>query len=214
VVFADQQSAGRGRLGRSWESPSGNLFVSVLLPPLPAEQVTALPLAAGLAVAEALDGLGVTPQLKWPNDVMIGGRKLGGILAEGLSGAAGLEAVVLGIGLNVRVVPPTLPDGVAVTSLWAETGRDEDLVALLASVLACLWAWYDRLAAHGPARVVSAWRTRCLPWWGRVVEARAGDELLRGIALDVDERGALLLAREDGSQVAVLSGEVQELRAR
>jgi biotin-(acetyl-CoA carboxylase) ligase len=62
--------------------------------------------------------------------------------------------------------------------------------------------------------VVSAWRTRCLPWWGRVVEARSGEELLRGIALDVDERGALLLAREDGSQVAVLSGEVQELRAR
>jgi BirA family biotin operon repressor/biotin-[acetyl-CoA-carboxylase] ligase len=214
VVFADRQTAGRGRLGHVWESPAGNLFASVLLPPLAGDRITALPLAAGLAVAEALDGHGVAAQLKWPNDLLVGGRKLAGILAEGLAGAGGLEAVVLGVGVNVRLDPATLPAELVskATSLLAETGRAPDVVEVLASVLARLPAWYHALAHRGGAAVVAAWRARSLPWWGRAVEARSGNEVMRGIALDVDARGALLLGREDGSRVALFSGEVQELR--
>jgi BirA family biotin operon repressor/biotin-[acetyl-CoA-carboxylase] ligase len=216
VVFADRQSAGRGRLGHAWESPPGNAFVSVLLPPLPADRAPALPLAAGLAVAEGLEAHGVAPLLKWPNDVLVGERKIAGILAEGLASGAELEAVVLGVGVNVRLDPGTLPAplAAAATSLRVETGQDADVIAVIASVLGRLTVWYHALAVRGSAAVVAAWRARALPWWGRVVEARSGHELLRGVALGVDERGALLIEREDGIRLTVLSAEVRELRAR
>jgi BirA family biotin operon repressor/biotin-[acetyl-CoA-carboxylase] ligase len=215
VVLADRQTAGRGRAGHQWVSPPGNLFLSVLLrPTLPAAHVTVLPLAAGLATAEAAGDLGVEARLKWPNDVVVEGRKLAGVLVEGVSGAAGLEAAVVGIGMNVGLEPSALPDGLRgrVTSLAAQTGRPARVVDAAAAVLARLRVWYDRLAREGPSPVVAAWRERSLAWWGRPVEARSGGSVLRGVARGLDERGALLLDLEDGSRVAVVSGEVSELR--
>jgi BirA family biotin operon repressor/biotin-[acetyl-CoA-carboxylase] ligase len=215
VVLADRQSAGRGRLGHAWESPPGNGYVSVLLPPLPGERATVLPLAAGLAVAEALDAHGVAAQLKWPNDVILDGRKVAGVLAEGLASGSELEAFVLGIGVNVNLDPQALPAPLSATatSLRAASGRDADVLGVVASVLLRLSVWYHALARTGPAAIVAAWRARALPWWGRTVEARSGEEVLRGVALGVDERGALLIEREAGDRVALLSGEVRELRA-
>jgi len=114
VVLADAQSAGRGRQGRRWSSPPGNLYMSVLLRPAPPDaRWSVIPLVAGLAVGEALAAEGLDVRLKWPNDVMAEGRKVGGILAEATSGADGLESVVLGIGVNVAVRPPDLPPDVA-----------------------------------------------------------------------------------------------------
>jgi BirA family biotin operon repressor/biotin-[acetyl-CoA-carboxylase] ligase len=215
AVVAGRQTAGRGRAGRQWASPEGNLFLSVLLRPAIAPLlVTLVPLAAGVAAAEAASEFGVVPRLKWPNDLVIGGRKLGGILVESISGAAGLEAAVVGIGMNVLLDPASLPDDLRdrVTSLSAQGGVVGDVATVAAAVLARLRVWYDRLAREGASRVLAAWQERSVPWWGRMVEARSGGSTLRGIAHGLDERGALLLDLEDGSRLAVVSGEVTEVR--
>jgi BirA family transcriptional regulator, biotin operon repressor / biotin---[acetyl-CoA-carboxylase] ligase len=216
VVLADRQTAGRGRAGQRWVSPEGNVFLSVLLrPALAPPLITLIPLATGLAVAEALGESGVDSRLKWPNDLVAAGRKLAGILVESVSGAAGLEAAVVGIGVNVALDPEQLPPELRerVTSVSAQTGRAATVPDVAAAVLARLRVWYDRLAREaGAAAVVAAWRERSVPWWGRLVEARSGASVVRGIARDLDERGALLLDLEDGSRMAVVSGEVSELR--
>jgi len=215
VVLADAQTAGRGRQGRRWSSPPGNLYLSVLLRPAPpGARWSVLPLAAGLAVAEALAAEGVESSLKWPNDVMVGGRKVGGILAEATSGADGIESVVLGVGVNVAVRPPDLPPEVAptVTCLAEELGRAVDRVEVASAVLTRLTVWYHALAREGPQVVQAAWRARAVPWWGRAVEAQSGGRRVRGIARDLDEGGALILELEDGSRTVLHSGEVREIR--
>ena len=123
AVLADAQTGGRGREGRTWASPPGGLYLSVLLRPRIAK-VGLLPLAAGVAVAEAAAELGVATELKWPNDVLASGRKLAGILAEAASGPAGVEWVVLGLGVNVALEASSVPPEIAgaVTSLAAEGG--------------------------------------------------------------------------------------------
>ncbi len=211
VVVADKQTAGRGRRGRRWASPPGNLYLSVLLrPSSPAASV--LPLAAGVAIAEALAPLGVVAALKWPNDVLVGARKLAGVLAEASSSASGLEWMVMGIGVNLD--PRGMPDELraTATSLEAEIGHPGSREELAAAVLARLTVWYHALIGTGPASLLDAWRSRSVGWWGKPVEARSGDQVMRGVARDVDERGALLLDLEDGSRRAILSGEVQEVR--
>jgi BirA family biotin operon repressor/biotin-[acetyl-CoA-carboxylase] ligase len=215
VVLADVQTAGRGRQGRRWVSPAGNLYLSVLLRPTPPDaRWSVLPLAAGLAVAEALEAEGVEARLKWPNDVIASGGKIAGILAEASSSAEGLEFVVVGIGVNVAVRPRGLPDEVvpAVTCMAEELARAVDHVAVAARVLARLTVWYHDLAREGPRVVQAAWRARALPWWGKTVEALAGERRLRGIARDLDESGALVLELEDGTRALLHSGEVREVR--
>ena len=190
VVIADEQTAGRGRQGRTWSSPRGGLYLSVLLRPAFASAAL-LPLAAGVAVAEALGNFGVRAELKWPNDVLVEGRKEAGILAEASSSASALEWVVLGIGVNL--------DGRARPA------------AVAAAVLLRLTVWYDALEKR-EASVVAAWRERSVSWWGQPVEVSAGERRLRGLAHGVDERGALLLELEDGAIVSVLAGEARALR--
>ncbi len=215
VVLADRQTAGRGRHGHSWVSPPGNLYSSVLLrPAFGADRVCLLPLAAGVAVAEALAACGVEAQLKWPNDVLVGGRKIAGILAEGLAGASGVDVVVLGIGVNVNAAPAGLPPEIRATaaSLEGVTNRAWDPVSVAAAVLPRLSVWYDALGRGDPRSIVAAWRDRSVPWWGRIVEVRSGAEVIRGVARDVDANGGLRLELEDGHVTTVVSGEVQELR--
>jgi BirA family biotin operon repressor/biotin-[acetyl-CoA-carboxylase] ligase len=215
VVLADTQTAGRGRQGRRWSSPPGNLYLSVLLRPAPpSARWSVLPLVAGLAVAEALAAEGLEARLKWPNDVMVSGRKVGGILAEATSAGDGLESVVLGIGVNVAVRPPDLPPEVAgaVTCVAEELARAVDRASVAAAVLARLTVWYHALAREGPQVVQAAWRARAVPWWGRAVEAQSGGRRVRGIARDLDEGGALILELEDGTRAVLHSGEVREIR--
>ena len=215
AVVTQRQTAGRGRQGRAWLSPAGNLFLSVLLrPQLAPESAGVLPLAAGVAAAEAAGEWGVDARLKWPNDLVVGERKVGGVLVEASAGTGGLETAVVGIGINMALDPASVPPELrgAITSVRAEAGRDPGIAAAAAAVLDRLAVWYDALARDGPPRVLAAWRARSLPWWGRAVEARCGDVTLRGVARGLDGRGALILDLVDGSQRAVLSGEVRELR--
>jgi BirA family transcriptional regulator, biotin operon repressor / biotin---[acetyl-CoA-carboxylase] ligase len=215
TVIAERQTAGRGRPGRRWLSPAGNLFLSVLLRPgLAPGNAGVLPLAAGVAAAEAAGEWDVEARLKWPNDIVVGNLKLGGVLIEASASTKGVDTVVVGVGMNIALDPASVPPALrgVVTSVRAETRRDPGVAAAAAAFLDRLAVWYDALARYGPAPVLTAWRARSVPWWGRAVEARCGDALLRGIARGLDSRGALILDLADGSQRAVLSGEVRELR--
>jgi BirA family transcriptional regulator, biotin operon repressor / biotin---[acetyl-CoA-carboxylase] ligase len=141
VAVTDEQTEGRGRLGRSWHAPAGSslLFSIVLTPPVAADRLPELSLVAGAAVADAIaEVTGLAPTVKHPNDVLIGGRKVAGILAEASEGR-----VVLGIGINVSQAEAELPPGVDATSLRAAGAKDGDRGQLLATVLARLEAGYD-----------------------------------------------------------------------
>jgi BirA family biotin operon repressor/biotin-[acetyl-CoA-carboxylase] ligase len=220
VVTADAQTAGRGRQGNAWASPRGNLHLSVLLRPSAAPGL--VPLVAGVAVGEALVSLGAAgARLKWPNDVLVDDRKLAGLLAEASSGSQGIEWVVLGIGVNVDPVAvgpgpppidavPGLPAG-AVT-LREAAGREVDLAEVAAAVLRHLTVWYHRAARGHGDDVRAAWRAAAVPWWGHPVEARSGEQVIQGIAMDIDAQGALLLRGDNGRVVPVLAGEVSRVR--
>jgi len=212
AVLADEQTGGRGRQGRAWASPPGGLYLSVLLRPQFAP-ASLIPLAAGVAVVEALREHGVTAELKWPNDVLAGGRKLAGILAEASSSSSGLEWVVLGVGMNLLAPSEALPDDLrdGAASVLALTGRRLEPAAAATAVLARLTVWYDALRADAPS-VLRAWRACAVPWWGRRVELRSRGSVVRGVAEDLDPAGALLLTLEDGSRRTVLSGEVTAVR--
>jgi BirA family biotin operon repressor/biotin-[acetyl-CoA-carboxylase] ligase len=201
----------------------GDLALSLLVRPgTSPEALLLLPLAAGVAVAEAVAGLGLGPSLKWPNDVVVekgrgeaaGYRKLAGILVEGVSEGERLAAVI-GVGLNLvgGTADASDPEPAA-TSLQAETGRLVARDAAAAAVLARLRVWYDAVARGDARAVVEAFTARALPWWGRPVEVRSGETALRGIARGIDHRGALLLELDDGTTAAVVSGEARQVRLR
>jgi BirA family biotin operon repressor/biotin-[acetyl-CoA-carboxylase] ligase len=215
VVVADEQTAGRGRHGRSWASPRGGLYLSVLLrPSLAAGRAALLPLAVAVACCDALEELGLHAQIKWPNDLVVGDRKLGGILVEASSDGGRLDSAIVGIGVNLDLAEDALPAGLAgaSTSFRAETGRTVSPLETAAVVLARLTVWYAALARDERGRMLSAWRERAASWWGSAVEVRCGESVLCGVARDVDHRGALLLDLPDGTSVALLSGEARELR--
>ena len=213
VVVGERQTGGHGREGRTWQSPKGGLYLSVLLRPS-SERVSLIPLAAGVAVAEAVLELGVRAELKWPNDVLVSGRKLAGILAEASSSGSGVDWVVLGIGVNVAVELDALPDALrqSATSLAACGARDARPSAVAAAALARLSVWYDALRTE-PARVVAAWRAQAVPWWGALVEARTAGGERRGRLAAVDEEGALWLETTAGERIRLVSGEVSRVRA-
>jgi BirA family transcriptional regulator, biotin operon repressor / biotin---[acetyl-CoA-carboxylase] ligase len=221
AVVADEQAAGRGRMGRRWRSLPGDLALSVLLrPSLAPESLTLLPLAVGLAVAEAVRALGCEADLKWPNDVVVEHRrhderyrKLAGILVEGVSEGGRVQGAVAGVGMNLGARVGDDVEGTA-TSVRDETGRDVGRDEAAAAVLARLTVWYDSLARGDAASVVEAWTRRALPWWGQAIEARSGDTVVRGTARGLDARGALLIDLDDGTPMALVSGEVHRVRLR
>lgn len=206
VVGADVQTAGRGRRGRAWESPpaAGLYFSFIARPPLQANaSLPLVTLAAGVAVRDGLHAaLGWAPELKWPNDVMVGGRKLAGILAEGLAVGTPAQAVVIGVGLNL--LPSAYSPAVAAraTSLEAELGRAVDRGQVLAEVLVAL---ADCLAtlARSPGDILLAWRAASPSATGTRVawEGRAGT------TAGIDDSGALLIRTPSGVE-RVVAGEL------
>lgn len=212
VLCATTQSVGRGRAGRTWTSPPGGLYLSVLLRP-EVEGVGLLPLVAGVAVSEMAASEGVKAELKWPNDALVRGRKVAGILTESASGGTGVDWVVVGIGVNVSVEASLLGAdlGQMATSLHLEAERPLSVEAAAAAVLARLRVWYDALGSQ-PASVVDAWRARSVPWWGSFVLVKTQEGDVEGRLRDVDDTGALLLDVPQGGRRRMLSGEVSLVR--
>ncbi len=209
VVVAEYQEAGRGRSGRVWQAPPGTgLLLSVLLRPTPPlDRLSTLPLVAGVAVAEAIEeagGGGQAVRLKWPNDLWIGERKVGGLLLVARSSAGGAPRAVLGVGINVTVRPEELPEGA--TSLAAATGLTWDREALLRRTLHRLDGAYRAWQADGGAVGLAAWRSRAALVGEAVVIEVAGC-WRRGVMLGIDDDGALLLDGEDGVE-RIVSGDL------
>ena len=209
VVAAECQTAGRGRFGRVWISPPmAGLYVSVLVRPS-ATVAALLTIAAGVAVSEGIEAAtGLQTAVKWPNDVHVSGRKIAGILAEAGTSADGIQHVVLGVGINV--MPAAYPPDIAqrATSIEGELGRRVDRGTVMTECLAAFAAHYERLGAHSQHDVLDAWRRRAAGSLGRRVEWEANGSVHRGLAEDVDARGALLV-RTDAGVTRVISGEVR-----
>jgi BirA family biotin operon repressor/biotin-[acetyl-CoA-carboxylase] ligase len=209
IVIADAQSAGRGRMGRTWVSPSGaGLYVSVVLRPASA-WAPLVTVGAGVAIAEGIaEATGLDPALKWPNDLYVSDRKLGGILAEAGSSGGHVEHVVLGFGVNLMgaAYPPDI--AARATSLEEELGRPIDRGTLLVACLAALARRVADLRGGRSREVLEAWRRRARPSFGRRVEWGTGAEVHRGVAEDLDGSGALVVRTERGT-VRVISGEVR-----
>jgi BirA family biotin operon repressor/biotin-[acetyl-CoA-carboxylase] ligase len=220
VVIADGQTAGRGRLGRTWFSPHrGGLYVSTVLQPSaartdPQRATSLLTLAAGLALAEAIEAAtGLRADIKWPNDLMVAGRKLAGILAE----AVGMERdsvaqpggthVVLGYGINIRptAYPPDLRD--RITSLETELGRPIDRAAMCVETLAAVSGRYRDLLAGRFDAILDGWRSRAPGSRGGRVTWRTPSGPGRGVTAGIDERGALLVRTGDRVET-IVGGEV------
>jgi BirA family biotin operon repressor/biotin-[acetyl-CoA-carboxylase] ligase len=212
VVFAEEQTRGRGRLGRTWSSPKGKgLTFSVLLRPVLAiQEVPRLTLTAAVSVAEALrEEAGVRAEIRWPNDVLVSGRKICGILTEMNAEPDRVLFVVVGIGLNVNARPEDLPEGAA--SLLGETGRAWDRCALAAEVLGRLETHYGQLVSGRFADLAARWESYS-GLTGRRVAASTLRGSVEGEALGIDEEGALWIREDTGLRTKVLSGDVLILR--
>jgi BirA family biotin operon repressor/biotin-[acetyl-CoA-carboxylase] ligase len=214
VVIADRQSAGRGRLGRTWESPAGvNLYLSILLrPPLPPHAAPQLTFLSALAVARAITAVsGLQPTLKWPNDVLIDGCKVAGLLNELSAESDRLRFVVLGIGVNLNMTADQFPAALRcpATSLLLAGGVSVSRALFGKTLLEQLDRLYGEYLLHGPAPIMAAWEAHC-DLLGRVVEVDEGRSgKVRGTVAGIDRDGALLLTREDGSTARVLAGDVR-----
>ena len=222
LVISKVQTGGRGRLGRRWRSPAGGLWLSLVLRPGISTRVAARTTqAAAVGVAKALRECGVEARIKWPNDLLVDGRKICGILAESSVESVPVAAkrvrpgaerrvdfVTLGVGLNANVEPQDL--GVSdreITTLHYELGRDVDLLDLLESLLSHLDAELGRIEDFGA--ILDDWRAlNCT--LGTRVRVRKFGEVLEGVALDLGPEGELLLETSD-SVVELFEGEIEQL---
>ncbi len=194
VVIAERQTSGRGRDGRAWQSPPGGLYLSAILrPTLALVDVPPLTLAIGIGACDAARVHGAAAQLKWPNDVYVGGKKLAGVLVEAQSQATRLESVIVGIGVNLAATPD-LDTAIALGNV--------DRAGFITCLLAQVERWIDLYVAAGIAAIVPAWEARMMA----NLMLRAG-ELVGALAgLDLD--GALLLRDGSGTIHRIRSGDV------
>jgi len=221
VVMADEQTAGRGRRGHDWFSPPGSgLYVSVVLDPAravadPDRAMRLITMTAGLALAEGIETqTGLRADIKWPNDLLVGRRKLAGILAEGVApddagpGSSRALRVVLGYGINVEeaAYPPSLRD--RATSLASELGRGIDRAAVLAGTLAALSTRYRDLLDGKYDAILDGWRARAKGVAGAAVEWDTPSGVRSGITEGVDREGALLV-RSGAIIERIVSGELR-----
>ncbi|HAV62682.1 MAG TPA: biotin--[acetyl-CoA-carboxylase] ligase [Verrucomicrobiales bacterium] len=212
VVFAESQSKGRGRLGRRWHSPPGmGLFFSVLLrPKLRPMEATQLTVAAATALVRAIDRTsGVRAEIKWPNDLLVDGRKLAGVLTELSAELDTIKHVTLGIGLDVNQSAADFPPELRsiATSLRIASGQRVMRPDLATAVLQELGKDYARIVRGDFEQVADEWEARCTTI-GRNVVIRVGDREVRGRAESLDHDGALIVRTQHGRQERIIGGDV------
>jgi BirA family biotin operon repressor/biotin-[acetyl-CoA-carboxylase] ligase len=212
VVFAESQTKGRGRLGRKWMSPTGKgLWFSVLLrPDLRPQETTQLTVASATALARAIQSqTGLKPEIKWPNDILIGGKKVAGILTEMSAELDRVKHVILGIGLDVNQSVSEFPADLRklATSLKIESGKAISRAELAVKILQELDDDYARICDGGFAKLADEWEERCTTI-GQQVTVHIGDRRIRGRAESLDDDGALLLRTEHGRIERINGGDV------
>ena len=211
AIVADEQTAGRGRLQRTWSSPKGaGLYFSILLRPgIPQEQWPLITFMAALAVGDALqEGSGLETDIKWPNDLLSGERKICGILAEAIETPEG-KAVIVGIGINLtqQAFPAELTN--VATSVAEAIGGTPSREAILDALLRALSRWYSLLSeSGGREKIVASWTARSSFATGKAVQVSNGEEVWQGITCGVEADGALRLRTETGQIKLVRAGDV------
>lgn len=211
IVTARAQRAGRGREGRAWASPldAGLYLSAVVRPPLPLVDVPPMTLAIGIGLCDAVRATGAPAQLKWPNDALVHGKKLAGVLVEAHSQGNRLESVIVGIGVNLAGEPPPEVAATAITleqAAGAKVSRD----AFIDNLLVHVEQWIDRYAATGVAAIAPAWHARMAS--GVAARARVDGRDVLGEVAGLDHDGALLLRDGNGALHRVRSGDVEVVK--
>ncbi len=212
AVFAESQTKGRGRLGRKWISPPGKgLWFSVLLrPDLQPQAATQLTVAAATALTRAIrEQTNLTPKIKWPNDILIGGKKVAGVLTELGAELDHIKYIILGIGVDVNLDAADLPEELrdVATSLKIETGHSVSRAELAAAILRELDKDYERICNRQFSKVSEEWESQCATL-SHNVSIKVGERTIRGQAEALDEDGALLVRTEHGRLERVIGGDV------
>ncbi len=216
VVIAETQTGGKGRLGRTWVSPRGNLYLSVILrPAVPVHKAPLITLMGAVAVAAVVrEYLKVPVGIKWPNDVLVSGKKVAGLLTEMSAEPDRIRHIVLGIGVNVNMDVAELPPEVRKisTTLAAVTGKHVDRNKLLKMLLAELDRWYHRFLKN-EAEVLRAWEGLNVTLGNRVTVSGAGARF-EGLARSLDDEGRLILKLDDGTLRQVAAGDVTIIKGK
>ena len=216
VVIAETQTGGKGRLGRTWISPKGNLYISVILRPgIPPHKAPLITLMAAVALTSTIrQHLAVQAGIKWPNDILVSGKKAAGLLTEMRAEPDRVKHVVLGIGINVNMDMAELPVPLRKlsTTLSAETGKKIDRTVFLQQFLVELDSWYQ-LFLKGGAAVIEAWEMFNITVGNRVAVSGPG-ETFEGMARGIDTDGRLILKLDDGTSRQVAAGDVTILKNR
>jgi len=210
VVIAETQTGGKGRLGRKWISPKGNLYLSVVLRPnIPMHKAPLITLTGAVATAAAIrTTCGLEAGIKWPNDILISGKKVSGLLTEMSAEQDRIRHIVLGIGVDVNMEMDELSPEVRslTTTIAAEAGAQINRIALLQQVLRDLERWYQKFLAND-ADVLEEWKKLNVTVGNRITVSGAG-ESLDGLAQGVDRDGRLIVRLDDGTIRTVAAGDV------
>jgi BirA family biotin operon repressor/biotin-[acetyl-CoA-carboxylase] ligase len=206
VIVAEEQTTGRARLGRTWINPPGVVAVSIILHP-EMSQLLRLTMVAALATSHCIEkATGLKTTIKWPNDVLIRGKKVSGILTESALRGQSVDWAVIGIGINVNFDPKAYPEIADIaTSLSVELGKEVSPLEVLLHLLSEVEFFYSALLKGEP--VHEGWRSK-LETLGKVVQVKTGTDVEKGYAESVDEDGALMLRRSDGTLILIVTGEV------
>lgn len=216
VVIAEKQRRGRGRIGRKWSAPAGGIWLSIILrPKIPTAESTIFPLAAALSVCNAIrDVCKVNAQLKWPNDVIINGKKIAGILIEMSCEADRINYVVIGIGVNANVNIQKIeshiketPGYYGSTSLMKEVGREIDRITLVSKIFVELEQIYLELEKKGSNMIIQSWKNNSA-MLDRNVTITTNEICFEGKAFDIDFDGALLVKLPNGNIERIVAGDV------
>lgn len=216
VIIADSQISGKGRLGRKWLSPPGkNLYMSIILmPALSPRDAAVVTLMSAVACASSIKRLSAIPiSIKWPNDIIVSNKKLGGILTEIKADMDRIFYAVIGIGININLTVEEMPDdikGIA-TSIKNETGNTISRTQAALEILKELDKWYCLLLTSGKKPIIQEWR-HLSSTIGCAVKVTVGDKIFTGVAEDIDEEGMLLLKQPDNSIKKISAGDVTILR--
>lgn len=209
VVIAEMQKKGKGRLNREWVSPKGGLWLSIILrPDFGSEEASKITMMAGVAAVESIIYPGLDARIKWPNDVLINGKKICGILTEMRSHNKNVDYVVLGLGINANFDLEELPEQIrgSATSLRYELGKDVNIQGLLQQIIKEVDYYYDILKSGKSNKIVGIWKKQC-DTLGRNVRIITQNETIEGIALDIDDKGALAVRAGDGKIHKFLAGD-------
>jgi BirA family biotin operon repressor/biotin-[acetyl-CoA-carboxylase] ligase len=213
VVIAESQHKGRGRIGRHWFSPPYlNLYLSAILrPDIPPYQASLITLLAAVAAAEAIEKFsGLPPLIKWPNDILLRDRKVAGLLNEIHSEMDRIHFVILGIGVNLNMDEKMFPEEIrtVATSLKREMGQTISRKTFLKILLQELERWYMIFSGEGGASILKAWKEKA-QIKGRTVKVASFNEILMGVAIDVDSEGALILETREGERRRIIAGDIE-----